>query len=403
VHGPGKILTDLAMTLALGGDCLADVAVLRAQPLLAGPVASDPVVSRLVSALAAEGPRARRAIREARAVARERAWTLAGERAPGADGDLIPVDLDATIVVAHSEKEKAAPTWKKTFGFHPLAAFADHGAGAGGEPLAILLRAGNAGSNTAAEHIEVTRLALAQLPRKLRRRVLIRTGSGGGTHEFLAWLASPGRRLHYSVGMTVTEDMHQAILALPDRIWEPACDAGGQVRPGAWVAELTGLLDLARWPTGMRVIVRKERPHPGAQLRFTDLGGHRFTAFATDAKTGQLAGLELRHRRRARCEDRIRAAKDTGLRNLPLHGFDQNQLWCELVAMACELTAWMQMLALDGAPRAWEPKRLRLRLFTASGRLVRGGRRIRLRLAATWPWASQLTATITRLQALAPG
>ena len=164
VHDPGKILTDLAMALALGGDCLADVAVLRAQPELAGPVASDPVVSRLVGALAAEGPRALRAIRKARAQARERAWALASERAPGADGSLIPVDIDATIVIAHSEKEKAAPTWKKTYGFHPLAAFADHGAGAGGEPLAILLRAGNAGSNTAAEHIEVTKLALAQLP-----------------------------------------------------------------------------------------------------------------------------------------------------------------------------------------------------------------------------------------------
>ena len=146
VHDPGKILTDLAMALALGGDCLADAAVLRAVPQLCGPVASDPVISRLVSALAADAPRALRAIRRARAAARERAWALAGERAPGADGSLIPVDIDATIVLAHSEKEKAAPTWKKTFGFHPLAAFADHSGGAGGEPLAILLRPGNAGS-----------------------------------------------------------------------------------------------------------------------------------------------------------------------------------------------------------------------------------------------------------------
>jgi hypothetical protein len=403
VHDPGKILTDLVMALALGGDCLADIAVLRAQPGLSGPVASDPVVSRLISALAADGPRALRAIRRARAAARERAWALAGDRAPGADGSLIPVDIDATIVIAHSDKEQAAATWKKTFGFHPLAAFADHGGGAGGEPLAILLRAGNAGSNTAAEHIEVTRLALAQLPRKLRRRVLIRTDSGGGTHEFLTWLASPSRRLHYSIGMAITEEMQGAILALPERIWEPAYDADGQARPGAWVAELTGLLDLSPWPAGMRVIVRRERPHPGAQLRFTDIDGHRFTAFATDARRGQLAGLELRHRRRARCEDRIRNAKDTGLRNLPLHGFTQNQVWCELVAMASELLAWMQMLALDGAARAWEPKRLRLRLFSAAGRLARGGRRLRLRLAATWPWAAQLTAAITRLQAFAPG
>jgi Transposase DDE domain group 1 len=217
VHDPGKILADLVTTLALGGDCLADIAVLRSQPELAGPVASDPVVSRLVTALAADAPRALRAIRRARAAARERAWALAGDRAPGGDGSLIPVDIDATIVIAHSEKEKTAPTWKKTFGHHPLAAFADHGAGSGGEALTIMLRPGNAGSNTAAEHIEVTRLALAQLPRRARRRVLIRTDSGGGTHGFLAWLTRPSRRLHYSVGMTITEDMHQAILTLPGR------------------------------------------------------------------------------------------------------------------------------------------------------------------------------------------
>ena len=403
VHDPGKILTDLVTTLALGGDCLADIAVLRSQPELAGPVASDPVVSRLVTALAADAPRALRAIRKARAAARERAWALAGDRAPGGDGSLIPVDIDATIVIAQSEKEKTAPTWKKTFGFHPLTAFADHGAGAAGEALTVLLRPGNAGSSTASEHIEVTRLALAQLPRRVRRRVLIRTDSGGGTHEFLAWLTRPSCRLHYSVGMTITEDMHQAILTLPGRVWEAAYDAGGEVRRGAWVAELTGLLDLSSWPEGMRVIVRKERPHPGAQLRFTDIDGHRVTCFATDAKRGQLADLELRHRRRARCEDRIRCAKDTGLRNLPLHGFNQNQIWCELVAMACELLAWMAMLALDGPARAWEPKRLRLCLFTAAGRIVRGGRRLRLRLAATWPWATQIATAITRLQNLAPG
>ena len=127
--------------------------------------------------------------------------------------------------------------------------------------------------------------ALAQLPRHLRRRVLIRTDSGGGTHEFLAWLTKPGRRLAYSVGFTITEDVQEAILKIPACAWTPAYDAEGQVRPGAWVAEITGMLDL-RWPKGMRVIVRKERPHPGAQLRFTDIDGHRFTCFATSTRAG---------------------------------------------------------------------------------------------------------------------
>jgi hypothetical protein len=403
VHAPGKIITDLAVAVALGGDCLADVAVLRAQPELSGPVASDPVVSRLVTRLAADAPRAMKAIRAARAAARQRAWDLAGDAAPGADGGLVTVDIDATIVTSCSEKEQAMPTWKKTYGHHPLAVFADHGPQGSGEPLAVMLRAGNAGSNTADDHIEATRLALAQIPRRLRRRVLIRSDSGGGTHDYLAWLTKPGRRLAYPAGFTITGDVQDAILKIPARAWAPAYDADGQVRPGAWVAEITGMLDLSAWPKGMRVIVRKERPHPGAQLRFTDIDGHRFTAFATSTKGGQIADLELRHRRRARCEDRIRCAKDTGLRNLPLHGFDQNQIWCEIVALACELLAWTQMLALTGEARRWEPKRLRLRLFTCAGRIVRGSRRLRLRFATSWPWASQITAAITRLQALAPG
>jgi hypothetical protein len=403
VHDPGKIIADLAVAVALGGDCLADVAVLRAQPELSGPVASDPVVSRLVTRLAADAPRALKAIRAARAAARARAWELAGNAAPGADGGLITVDIDATIVTACSEKEQASPTWKKTFGFHPLTVFADHGQDGAGEPLAILLRPGNAGSNTAADHIEATRLALAQLPGQVRRRVLIRTDSGGATHGFLSWLTRPGQRLAYSVGFTITEDIEDAILTIPARAWTPAYDAGAMPRDGAWVAELTGMLNLDGWPKGMRVIVRKERPHPGAQLRFTDIDGHRFTCFATSTKGGQLADLELRHRQRARCEDRIRCAKDTGLRNLPLQGYAQNQIWCEIAALACELLAWMQLLALTGPARRWEPKRLRLRLFAAAGRIVRGGRRLRLRLAISWPWASHITAAISRLQALAPG
>ena len=253
-------------------------------------------MSRLVSQLAGDLPRALKAVRGARAAAREQAWALAGDAAPGADGALVTVDLDATIVIAHSEKEQAAPTWKKTFGFHPMTAWAGHGADGNGEALAIPLRPGNAGSNTAADHVEATRLALAQLPRRLRRRVLVRTDSGGGTHAFLEWLTTPSRRLHYSVGMTLTDDMQAAVRKVPAASWTPAYDGDGQVRDGAWVADITGLLDLSSWPAGMRVIVRKERPHPGAQLRFTDLDGHRFTAFATDAKRGQLADRRPRLR-----------------------------------------------------------------------------------------------------------
>jgi Transposase DDE domain group 1 len=403
VHDPGKIVADLAVAVALGGDCLADAAVLRAEPALFGPVASDPVISRLIARLAGDAPAALTAIGTARATARDRAWQLAGADAPGADGGLITADIDATLVTAHSDKEQAAPTWKKGYGFHPLTVFADQGSEGNGEPLAIMLRPGNAGSNTAADHIEAVQLALAQLPAGMRKRVLVRADSAGGTHDFLTWLTRPGRRLQYSVGFTITGEAAEAIAKIPARAWTPAYDSDGAVRDGAWVAELTGLLDLTGWPKGMRVIARKERPHPGAQLRITDIDGHRVTCFATSTRTGQLADLELRHRRRARCEDRIRNAKDTGLRNLPLHGYTQNQIWCQIVALACELIAWTQLLALHGPARRWEPKRLRLRLFSAAGRIVRGSRRLRLRLAARWPWAAQITAAISRLQALAPG
>jgi Transposase DDE domain group 1 len=174
VHDPGKIVADLAVAVALGGDCLADAGVLRAEPTLFGPVASDPVTSRLIGRLAADAPAALKAIGTARAAARDRAWQLAGVAAPGSDGELIVADIDATLVTAHSDKEQAAATWKKGWGFHPLTVFADHGAGGNGEPLAILLRPGNAGSNTAADHIEAVQLALAQLPEQSRRKVLVR-------------------------------------------------------------------------------------------------------------------------------------------------------------------------------------------------------------------------------------
>jgi hypothetical protein len=393
-HRPGKVLLDLAVALAVGGDCLADIGQLRAAPEVFGPVASDPTVSRLIDTLAADAPAALAAIATARAAARARAWQLAGEHAPdfGIDASApLVIDVDATLVTAHSEKESAAPTFKRGFGFHPLWAFVDHGQQGTGEPLAFLLRAGNAGSNTVVDHKTVIAAALAQLPGGHRRgkKVLVRI-DGAGTHELLAWLTR--RRLSYSVGFSLPGDLHsiqQTLAAIPQTAWEPAYDADRQPREGAFVAEVTDLFDLSGWPAGMRLIVRKERPHPGAQLRITDVDGMRITAFATNTRKGQLADLELRHRRRARAEDRIRAAKDTGLANLPLHDFAQNQIWCAIVALAADLLAWTQTLALAGHDaRRWEPRRLRLRLFSVPARHARTGRRRLLHLAATAPFTA---------------
>jgi hypothetical protein len=407
VHDPAKVVADLVITLGLGGDCLADVAVLRAEPDLFGRVASDPTVSRTVDALANDVDRALAAVDTARAAARAHVWGLAGRHAPdhrvGAEDPLV-VDVDATLVTAHSDKEHAAPTFKRGFGFHPLWAFVDHGPAGTGEPLAVMLRPGNAGSNTAADHIHVTRQALKQLPGHRRgsrpgRKVLIRSDAAGCTHAFVDWLVS--QRLSYSVGFTLPDDMADRLALIPDQMWAPAYDADGQVRDGAWVAEATDLLDLGSWPEGMRVIVRTEHPHPGAQLRITDADGHRVTAFATNTTRGQLADLELRHRRRARAEDRIRCAKDTGLTNLPLHDFAQNRIWCAIVALACELTAWMQMLAFANAEaRRWEPKRLRLRLFSIAGQLATTARRTTLHLSSHAPWVRLLADAINVLRTL---
>jgi hypothetical protein len=203
--------------------------------------------------------------------------------------------------------------------------------------------------------------------------------------------------------MTITDAIHQAVLKIPKKAWTPAYDSAGTERPGAWVTEITDIPDLSTWPKGMRLIVRKERPHPGAQLRFTDVDGLRLTCFATNTKGGQLADLELRHRRRARCEDRIRNARDTGLRNLPLHDTAQNRIWLEIVSLALDLLAWMPMLTLTGKTRRWEPKKLRLRLFSAAAQLVTTGRR-RLRFTTRWPWTDEITRAIDRLNALpSPG
>jgi Transposase DDE domain group 1 len=405
IHDPGKIVADLAIAVALGGDCAADIALVRAQPQVFGSVASDPTVSRLIARLAANTDDAVAAIRAARATARERAWGHAG--VPRQDG-LVVIDLDATLVTAHSDKESAAPTWKKTFGFHPLLSSVDHGASGTGDALVGLLRAGNAGSNTADDHIAVFDDALAQLPAEVsargadgRRDILVRTDAAGATHRFAEHLAAHGAQ--FSLGANLHHFDTAGILDdLPSRAWCLALDGDDQPREGAWVAEATGLADLSAWPDGTRLILRKERPHPGAQLRFTDADGHRVTGFITNSSGDELAALELRHRRHARVEDRIRAAKDTGLRNLPFHDAAANQVWLEIAMLAADLITHTQRLALSGALRIAEPKRLRLRIFGVAGRVIHTARRRILRIPTAWPWAEAITSAHQRLAALAP-
>lgn len=409
IHNPGKILTDLALSLATGGDCVSDVDRLRNQPELYGLIASDPTISRLFKVLSAARPdKALAAINTARAAARAHVWGQAGEDSPlhgvSVDNPLV-IDLDASLLNSHSEKEDARPTWKKGFGFHPLCSFLDHGVLGTGEPLVTLLRPGNAGSNTVADHIQVVKDSVKQLPKGYRsgRKLMIRTDSAGGTHGFLDWLTAKHRNFSYSVGFPIHGAVADVLPLIPSEGWTKAYDSDGVERDGAWVADITGMLDLSSWPAEMRVIVRKEVPHVGAQLRITDIDGNRYTAIATNQEKGQLATLEVRHRLRARCEDRIRNAKDTGLANLPFHAFAGNELWCHVVMMASEIMAWTQMVAFTGTKaRRWEPKKLRARLFEIGGKAASHARQTTLHLASTAPDVALLLKGMKHLAALSP-
>lgn len=392
-HPDAVVLRDLAVMLADGGDCLSDLAILRDQPELFGPVASTPTAWRVVERLATD-PDGLARIRAARAHARARAWRSGGSPDPEA---MIVIDLDGTLVISHADdKEGAAGTFKHTFGFHPLLAYLDRGDGTG-EALAGVLRPGNATANATADLIEVAELARVQLPAEAADQpLLVRTDTAGTAG--LAWHLHH-HQLRYSLGLEIDEHVREAILALPGSVWRPTLEPDGSPRPGGQVAELTGWIDLKGWPPGTRAICRRERAHPGAQLRFTDHDGHRFQVLVTD-QTGELAALELRHRQRARVEDRIRCAKATGLRNLPFDRFRRNAVWLELVLAAQDLTCWLQALLLDGELAVAEPKTLRYRLLHVAARVVRHARRVTLRLQRSWPWATALASAFARLRAL---
>ncbi len=386
VHDPGRVLRDVAVMLADGGDCVHDLAAYEGQERLFGPRASETTTHRVLKSV---DEQLLDRVRAARAAARSRVWDA------GARPDTITLDIDATLVTAHSEKEAAAGTYKRGYGFHPLCCYLDET----GEALAAILRPGNAGSNTAEDHFTVLALALDQLPAEdLDREILVRADIGGATHAFTA--DCHDARIRFSVGYELSETVRQAILELPESAWVGAIEADGTDRDGAWVAELTDQLDLSAWPAGARLICRRERPHPGAQFQIFDEHGYRHTCFLTD-QTGQgIAVLELRHRGRARVEDSIRAGKDTGMRNLPHHAFEHNQTWLELSLIAQELLAWTKSICLDGELARAEPKRLRHRLLHTAGRIVRHGRRTRLRLQANWPWATTLVTAFARLRAI---
>lgn len=385
-HDPGRLLRDLAVSIADGGDCVSDLGVLADQEQLFGAVASQSTAHRVIKSIDAA---LLEAIRTARAKARERAWEA------GARPREIVLDIDATLITAHSEKEDAAGNYKGGYGFHPLLCYLSET----GEPLAGLLRPGNAGSNTAADHFEVLQSALEQLPEAdLGKDILVRADSGGKSKAFAADCRDAGIR--FSLGYELRDRAREAIVSLPQSAWREAIDAEGEAREGAQVAELSEQIDLSAWPPGTRLIVRRERPHPGAQFQVFDSHGYRHTAFITDQQGTDIATLELRHRRRARVEDAIRCAKETGMRGLPFAAFEHNRVWLELSLIAQDLLCWAARLCLRGELALAEPKRIRQRLLHVAGRIVRSGRRTILRLPRSWPWAGALATAFARLRSL---
>jgi hypothetical protein len=356
---------------------------------LFGSVASDSTAFRVLDQIAST-PGLLDALAAAHARAREHVWTLTG--AP----DHVTIDIDATLITSHSDKEGAAGTFKGGYGFYPMLAYCDET----GEALAGILRLGNAGSNSAAEQIDVIEQALEQIPAEQITdiEIMVRADSAGASHKLLDDCREG--KLRYSVGYELTDKVRAAIVDLPDSAWVCALGADGSERDNGQVAELTDLLDLTAWPTGSRVIVRRERAHPGAQLAFTDHDGHRFQTVLTDQLDPDIEILERRHRQRARCEDHIRNDKNTGLRNLPFRDFEHNRVWLMLTRIAHNLICWTQRLLLTGELARCEPKRLRYRLLHVAARLAFHARKATLRIDNTWPWAHALSNAFGRLRAL---
>ncbi len=273
-----------------------DLAGLRDQGGLFGRVCSTPTAWRIVHEVGTD-PRGVAALWSALARVRERAWALGA-----APTGPLTIDLDATLVRAHSDKQGARPTHKHGFGFHPLVCWLDRGDGTG-EALSGILRPGNAGANTAQDHLAVLAMALLALPKPARGGpVLVRADSAGATHAFVADIV--GRKLLFSIGFPIDADVKAAILQIPapddsdDGGWVPALDPHGRQRPGAWVRELSALdLTSQGWPVGTRAICRRERPHPGARhkMGFTDHTGHRFQVLITNQPDPDPATLHARH------------------------------------------------------------------------------------------------------------
>jgi hypothetical protein len=319
-------------------------------------------------------------------------------------------DFDATLTTSHSEKQDAAPNYKHGFGFHPLGVWCD----TTGEPFAAMLRPGNAGSNNADHHLELLDQAIAVLPDEYRHGheigdlacdvvhpILVRADSAGATHRFVDGILEGN--CDVSIGHPIDARVRDALFLVQEENWVQAREMNGAVRAGAWVTALTDLMDLSSWTEGTRLICRRERPHPGAQLTLFDTAeGFRHTCFITNTAGDDVSALELRHRGHARVEDRVRSWKDCDLANLPFESYVMNETWVAVSLIASALLSWSQMVCFEGTLAKAEPKTMRYRVLHVAALLVRRGRGLVLRLDDTWPWAKDLSKAFTRLRAAIP-
>jgi hypothetical protein len=410
----GQVVTDVAVALAHGAtNVAAAVDVLHCSSVVCGPTASTATVWRTFDELdeAALGKLA-----AARAMQRRRVWAALAARDQGFPWvdvagktwtGWIVIDVDASLVESHSDKQGAAATYKKhIYGLHPIVVSVANT----GETLAILLRNGNAGSNTVADHVTVLQQAINQLPARYRRKIIFRADGAGATKELLAWIkteaAAQGYTWHYSVGFDVTEGVRTAITTVPAAVWACALTPEGEVRHGAHVTEITGLLTLADgWPHGMRILARTEPLHPKHRKQASDAEkrrGQRFQAVATDLPGHHYPRLDALHRNHAGVETVIKDAKSLGLRRLPSYYLAFNQAWCVAVAIAGDLLAWLRLLAVDHHPGLSKatPGTLRRTLFHVPARLAHRARQRLIRLPAGHPHHDDLTLAWQKIRAL---
>jgi hypothetical protein len=393
-HDRGKVLTQMALMLAGGGESCRDIEHLRSQTSVFASVPSDSTVHRTMHQFNAA---ARSEIAVGLRDVRHTVWQRAGLLDTT---DAVTLDIDATLVEVHSEnKEGSAPNYKSGFGFHPLLCFAD----ATGEVLSAQLRPGNAGSNTVSDHITLLDAAIAQLPDEVAlghrvsgqeetqaiRELVVRTDGAGCTKEFLA--ACRQRNVGFFTSARSNAQVESAIYEtrLDEEMWTPARRANGELREGAAVCELTEWVNLAEFPSGTRLIVRREPLHQGAQRTLFFDANYRFTAFYCD-RDGDPVELDQTMREHAHVEQHIQRLKDSGLTAMPFTNFEANANWLMTVALAADLVRWFQLLCLDGRWRNARPKTLRWALLHAPGRLVKRSRRRVIRILDGWPDAATL-------------